>query len=857
MTNLNTYLVDLTRWGIKNDGTNPLNTSKAINQMLQWASANNITNVTFPIGIYLIHETTPIELPSRINLNLNGSTFQMNPNSLVSYKVFNFDKDQEYCRISNGYIRGERDLHDYSSGQTHEGGFGVNITSNCKYIYIDNCEISNFTGDGVHVITTFGQIVSSFAGTMEIGTYDNRTGNPINDSTRIRSTMKISLTNSYQDLAEEMGYFGLTGDGWGGLGTDITAKHYDVFFYRSDHSFISSITNNLFFDMVTIPTDAEYALISLHQSKLPLNSGINIMARVPKIPKNCFFERCNIHNNRRQGLSLGGQFIYVRDCEIHHIGGPSSKLGTDPQGGIDIEDGYDLNQYFFVTGNYFHHNWGYDIVAKSTRNLFISNNRFSENGKYLSLAITQGVDRALITENYFHQCRVSYIGEVIASSNFYYGCQVVIESTNPNDVRTCLVSNSIFEDSIIMFNKMSPYRVSIENCKFINTDSKHSTFNYSQTFSIRAQPQIIRNCSFKGTDRLYFAYYPNPLSTANGWIISGCSFEGIKSGFLKGKYTNCSFTKMENTIINDIEFDNCSFKSIVSGTLFTINDGDITKLLNCHLELKDGTAIRVQNLRNSFVMVNGSISYPNGSLNSPAIKIEDSFSGSNIIIDGVHFSSSNVRNAIENYTTIKEIIIRNNNIVGMTVNLENKEIKTGNIINNEIDPYYSLNSVPTRGYFHLGQIIRNSIPNLEPVLGWICIEEGYADKGGWEPSKIIPMYTRIVADGHIYQQIIGGAMTAKIPPLFNKASGSITVDISGLTNWSPSTNYKQGDQILPPTENGLYYECTIAGKSGLTPPNFPTTISSTFTDGTVTWKCVRYIAKWKEIGKQALFRDLA
>lgn len=856
MTGLSTYFVDLSKWGIKNDGTDPVNTSKGINQMLIWAASNNITDVVLPRGTYLIHETTPIVLPSRLTLNLNGSTFQMNPNSLVSYKVFNFDKDQEYCRITNGFIRGERDLHDYSSGQTHEGGLGVNITSNCKYIYVDNCEISNFTGDGVGVGTTFGQIVSSFAGTMQSGTYDTQTGVPVNNSTRIRSTLRISLTNSYQDLAEEMGYFGITGDSYGGLGTDITAKHYDVFFYKSDNSFITSVTNNLLFDMVTIPKNADYALITLHQSKLPTNSGIKIMARVPKIPKFCFINNCDINNNRRQGLSLGGQFIYVRDCEIHHIGGPSSQLGTDPQGGIDIEDGYDLNQYFFLTGNYFHHNWGYDIVAKGTRNLFISNNRFSENGKYLSLAITQGVDRAIITENYFHQCKVSYIGEVISISNFYYGCQISIESTDTSNVRTCLVSNSVLEDSIIMFNKMSPYVATIENCMFINTESKNLTFKYLQSFLIRAHPQVIKNCTFKGKDYSFFAYYPNPNSTTNGWLISDCSFDGIKSGFLKGKYTNCNFFNMENTIINDMEFENCTFRSSVSGTMFTINGGETTKLIDCHIEPKDGTAIRIQNLNNSFVMVGGSINYPIGSDNAPAVRIEETFSELNIIIDGVHFSSTNIRKAIENYSSHKGVIIRNNTIVGMTLDLEHKEVRIGNIVETKIDPYYNLNTIPTKGYFYLGQIIRNSIPSQEPTIGWICIEEGYADTTVWEPSKIIPVNTRIVANGHVYQQMIGGAMTVKIPPNFSQVSGSITEDIAGLSKWNPSTNYNQGDQILPPNDNGFFYECIKAGKSGLTPPNFPASISTSFTDGTVTWKCVRYIAKWKEIGKQAIFKAL-
>ena len=52
-----------------------------------------------------------------------------------------------------------------------------------------------------------------------------------------------------------------------------------------------------------------------------------------------YIEKCNLHHCRRQGITVGGaKNVYIRDNDIHHI------AGTDPQSGIDIEDGYDLNQ---------------------------------------------------------------------------------------------------------------------------------------------------------------------------------------------------------------------------------------------------------------------------------------------------------------------------------------------------------------------------------------------------------------------------------------------------------------------------------------------------------------------------------
>lgn len=54
-------------------------------------------------------------------------------------------------------------------------------------------------------------------------------------------------------------------------------------------------------------------------------------------------------------------------------------------------------------------------------------------------------------------------------------------------------------------------------------------------------------------------------------------------------------------------------------------------------------------------------------------------------------------------------------------------------------------------------------------------------------------------------------------------------------NWAPGTAYAAGDIIEPPSIAAFGYECTVAGKSGLAEPTWPTTAGSTVTDGGVTW----------------------
>ncbi len=61
-------------------------------------------------------------------------------------------------------------------------------------------------------------------------------------------------------------------------------------------------------------------------------------------------------------------------------------------------------------------------------------------------------------------------------------------------------------------------------------------------------------------------------------------------------------------------------------------------------------------------------------------------------------------------------------------------------------------------------------------------------------------------------------------------------DITPPAGWAASTAYTVGQMISPPTANGHFYQCTVAGTSaGTAPASWPTD-GSTFTDGGVTWQ---------------------
>ncbi|MFZ5586149.1 MAG: hypothetical protein ACOZHQ_09490 [Thermodesulfobacteriota bacterium] len=53
------------------------------------------------------------------------------------------------------------------------------------------------------------------------------------------------------------------------------------------------------------------------------------------------------------------------------------------------------------------------------------------------------------------------------------------------------------------------------------------------------------------------------------------------------------------------------------------------------------------------------------------------------------------------------------------------------------------------------------------------------------------------------------------------------------TRWQASTAYTLGQQRIPTTPNGHYYQCTTAGTSGASEPTWPST--GTVSDGSVVW----------------------
>ncbi len=758
-----TYFLELERWNVKNDGTDANNTSKGINNALLWASQQGFIEVVLPMGIYLIDENTPIEPQSFMTLNLGGATLKIRDNGLVKYAIVRYQRNQKFSRITNGRIEGDKDTHDYTTiPHTHEWGYGIEVGnttpiegSNISYISIDNMEILNCTGDGIAMESTWGQIGEyDFAGTFEVGGISDVNGTPIVDANKIRSSIKIDL---HHESITKWGYFGLYGDGYGGIGSEINTELYDVLFYKADNTFVAATKRIMFFEEVNVPQGADYAKIVLHQSTVPSKDGCKITVRIPEFSKNVFIEKCKIHDCRRLGISVSGaKQIYIRDCEIYKM------KGTAPQGAIDIEDGYRLNQYINIERNNMYDNQGYNIVVVGGRYINIIQNKLTNN----SLVVGQNVEKVIINHNHLREVSCVLGGEVTFVNNQMYATRVIIDQGD----KEALIGNCIFHNSALVMGRDKAYCIQVNQCEFFSDqDLFHSFSQLGSIIGFSTEPQTISDCVIKGSSVEGTSLTGVSPGVKNGWRLSNVSFidtkhpQGIITNLPPGVYTGCNFENsgtisfVTKTPQAEYEFNGCSF-SWDAYNLFIVESSQTIAMLKVKNSTfrggRWGSAFFLWDIGGRIEFINNVFEYPNSESTDSIINFwNETFISEYILIENNIFRSNKSMigvNANQISSSIT-LIFKDNIVDTVVIKLRDEHIKKDNYINGVFDPYFYSATEPTEGFFRVGQTIKNSNPVAGGYIGWICLNEGNANNTIWEKDIVYKMDDVVSVNGKVYK----------------------------------------------------------------------------------------------------------
>lgn len=415
------YLIELDRWGIKNDGTMPIETTNGLNEAIKWAQSQEINALYTPPGQYLISKDSYINLAANMLWEAPmDAVFQKETNGKENYKIIAAEYGDDNVTIKGGWYRGDRETHDYSgkdhpySAGTHEGGHGVTVES-VKNPIIIGVKSTHNTGDGLMIGGTGEMGSDVYAGHFLSGSIDS-SGKIIADSTKIYTKNMFSLSKP-RFLKEKNFEF----SNWHG----IKNYSFEVVFYDADGSFNSKVTK-LVRETIQIPDGATQMRFVINQA-----SSANVYGEYWQRVQtsNAVVKDSDFGFNRRQGITVGGSHGAIIENNVIH-----DQKGIAPQSGIDVEGGYGENGYLntdtTIRNNEFFGNAAYDVILYDGWDAIVEGNRLGSRGA-IGLAVSTSFKKgAIVKNNHFDGSRIFLTHDVQLLDNKMNDSYTNIEGPN-------------------------------------------------------------------------------------------------------------------------------------------------------------------------------------------------------------------------------------------------------------------------------------------------------------------------------------------------------------------------------------------------------------------------------------------
>lgn len=621
--------IRLDQFGIKNDGTSPLETSAGLNKALQYAKEHGYSKITLPPGTYLIHETSPIVIDLKnVVIDLNGSTLQMNTNGLQQYSIVEFRDGAEDVSLINGIIRGDKDTHDYLTEKgPHEGGCGV-VFKGGKKLQMDNVTVANVIGYGIYSETgiSANRFYTLYTKEVTQGSISDD-GNLIPSTTSTRSVKPydVSVCGGQFELGYTLGYQGYP---------YLLNKNYTSYFYGEDMSFIKK-KECIQFRKVDIPAGAKYVHFVFPQAKIVSNLGYYAWISNFKPPTNVTVTNCLIKENRSLGLAFCGGQQWVIENNIFEGNG-----GNAPNYAVDFEDGWELMQDVLLRNNSFINNSN-DLVVCAGDNLGFEGNQFQK-----TVYIWSRTTNYKIKGNKFNGGSVTY---QIKNNET---CDISDNQYTATAIRTSLPSTSI-----ITLNHESLTNSIIDvaaGTKFINsvikiTDKRMmagATFE-NCTFEVAAAEAIkltFKNCRISNTTtNLQYSNYFEGCTITDSKLYTQRTVTKIQ--FIDTEFTNSQMSYNTWGGAAETTFEGCNATMTTNLPLIRLSAGKTSNLIFTNNTVLNQTGKPVIELYDT------TYTLPNGR----ALFENNKFTQTNYgyVFDGVNITSGNF--------TFTD---RNNNVVG-------------------------------------------------------------------------------------------------------------------------------------------------------------------------------------------------
>ncbi|MDR7239958.1 right-handed parallel beta-helix repeat-containing protein [Neobacillus drentensis] len=596
------------KWGIFNDGTHPIETTKGFNNAIKWAQRKGFTTFRIPAGTYLISKGSPkddknssINLVSNMKILLDKKTIiKKEKNGYQGYVIFYLGVDVNNVEIKGGRLVGDRDNHVYSEEGTHEWGHAF-LIKGASNVIIDGMKMEKFTGDGIEIQAE--TVAGGNITIVEAGSFD-KNGNPISLEGKVRSNSIYLEDPAYQDYNNI--YM------WLPKGISDDSK-FDIFYYRKDGSFINAKRKIKFYQGESVIPEGAYYFRTVFDA--PSTKGVSATYMTLDIPENITIKNSEITNNRRQGISVVGvKGVTIENNNIHDI------KGTAPQSGIDVEPGFFPANDIYIRNNEFKHNSNHVILTYGGKNAIVENNYFGPSPKRTAIGLSaQNFGDVVINNNTFDKVSLGAGGENLkASNNKFTNTEALIESEG------MIFENNVMTDSSLSVGKSANQKIS--NIQIY----QNSKFAEKSALNILEQPIHLKDVTI----------HANSSGGENAYLVTGPgSSESVYDNFKildkanrgtsipAGTYNNPTFNAGEIGINRNGKFviKNGEFKSLdkllavdstYGGPNLTISNSTLTLTGSIGF----GAAIYVTGAK-SFNLFNSTIIAKNNKKIIPLIKL--------------------------------------------------------------------------------------------------------------------------------------------------------------------------------------------------------------------------------------------
>ena len=350
---------DLAKFQISSNDTNPIETTAGLTQMLKWASEQGYRKVVLPAGgKYRIDENATVQMATRLTLDMNGSTFKLNPNGKAGCLMFEFVNCFD-SHVINGVFEGDIKEHDYAKAPNNSEWVNcLCISEGSEYCSVENVTIRDVTGYGSCTNHRHSFSRSQDVGEFLDGEIDEQ-GREIPSDVRTTTKKWVNVeefvkSHGFLQLGIYLGYQGNPARHW----------VYKAHFFDAEKKYIETVEGYLYRRLYP-PKNAKFARFTLLSSAKPTNlAAYNFRA-----PYNCAFVNIKHENIRCVGMALSGfNNLLVEGCSFENCGQKLARCA------FDAEDGWDMMQDLTFRNNFFGTNPSNEFLTCGGHNFVMENN---------------------------------------------------------------------------------------------------------------------------------------------------------------------------------------------------------------------------------------------------------------------------------------------------------------------------------------------------------------------------------------------------------------------------------------------------------------------------------------------------